>query len=59
MQRVSRIRLTGRSYPVAHGKRVRQLERGVSGSRQTEPGAPLMASFEGDITHRSAIDGVP
>jgi hypothetical protein len=34
-----------------------KLERAYLEADKPEPGAPLMANFEGDITHRSAIDG--
>jgi len=49
--------LTGRSYPVAMEDEYVKLERAYLKVDKPEPGAPLMASFEGDITHRSAIDG--
>lgn len=49
--------LTGRSYPVAMESEYVKLERAYLEADKPEPGAPLMASFEGDITHRSAIDG--
>ena len=49
--------LTGRSYPVAMESEYVKLERAYLEADKPEPGAPLMANFEGDITHRSAIDG--
>jgi uncharacterized lipoprotein NlpE involved in copper resistance len=49
--------LTGRSYPVAMEGDYIQLERAYLEAAKPEPGAPLMASFEGDITRRRAMDG--
>jgi len=49
--------LTGRSYPVAMEGDYIQLERAYQEAAKPEPGAPLMASFEGDITRRPAMEG--
>ena len=49
--------LTGRSYPVAMEGDYLQLERAYQQAAKPEPGAPLMARFEGDITRRPAMEG--
>jgi len=49
--------LTGRSYPVAMEGEYLQLERAYREAVKPEPGAPLMARFEGDITRRPAMEG--
>jgi len=49
--------LTGRSYPVAMEGDYIQLERAYQEAAKPEPGAPLMASFEGDITRRPGMEG--
>lgn len=49
--------LTGRSYPVAMEGDYVKLERAYLEADKPEPGAPLMASFEGDITRRPAMEG--
>ena len=49
--------LTGRSYPVAMEGDYIQLERAYREAAKPEPGAPLMARFEGDITRRPAMEG--
>jgi copper homeostasis protein (lipoprotein) len=49
--------LTGRSYPVAMEGDYLQLERAYLEAAKPEPGAPLMASFEGDIASRPAMEG--
>jgi hypothetical protein len=48
--------LTGRSYPVAMEGDYLALERAYRAGRK-EPGAPLMASFDGGISYRSAMEG--
>ena len=49
--------LTGRSYPVAMEGDYVKLERAYLEANKPEPGAPLLASFEGDITRRPAMEG--
>jgi copper homeostasis protein (lipoprotein) len=49
--------LTGRSYPVAMEGDYIQLERAYLQATKPESGAPLMASFKGDITRRPAMEG--
>jgi uncharacterized lipoprotein NlpE involved in copper resistance len=49
--------LTGRSYPVAMEGDYLRLERAYTEAAKSEPGAPLMARFEGNITHRPAMEG--
>lgn len=49
--------LTGRSYPVAMEGEYLKLERAYLKADKPEPGAPLMASFEGDITQKPAMEG--
>jgi copper homeostasis protein (lipoprotein) len=49
--------LSGRSYPVAMKGDYIQLERAYLKAAKPESGAPLMASFEGDITGRPAMEG--
>jgi copper homeostasis protein (lipoprotein) len=48
---------TGRSYPVAMEGDYIKLKRAYLEADKPEPGAPLMASFEGDITRRPAREG--
>ena len=49
--------LTGRSYPVTMEGDYIKLERAYLEAEKPEPGAPLMASFEGDITRKPAMEG--
>jgi len=49
--------LTGRSYPVAMEGDYITLERAYLQAAKPEPGAPLMASFEGEITRKPAMEG--
>jgi len=49
--------LTGRSYPVTMEGDYIKLERAYLEAEKPEPGAPLMARFEGDITRRPALEG--
>jgi hypothetical protein len=49
--------LTGRSYPVAMENDYRKLERAYLKAHKPEPGAPLMASFEGEFTGKPAKEG--
>jgi copper homeostasis protein (lipoprotein) len=49
--------LTGRSYPVAMEGDYLRLERAYTETAKLEPGAPLMARFEGNITRRPAMEG--
>ncbi|MBP1688423.1 MAG: hypothetical protein H6Q33_4566 [Deltaproteobacteria bacterium] len=49
--------LTGRSYPVATEGDYIQLERAYQEAAKPEPGVPVMARFEGDITRRRAMEG--
>jgi heat shock protein HslJ len=48
---------TGRSYPVAMEGDYLALERAYVAADKPAPGAPLMASFEGQITERPAMEG--
>ena len=48
--------LTGRSYPVAMEGDYLALERAYGAARK-EPGAPLMASFDGSIVSRAPMEG--
>jgi len=49
--------LTGRSYPVIMEGDYIKLERAYLEAEKPEPGAPLMARFEGDITRKPAMEG--
>lgn len=49
--------LTGRSYPVAMEGDYRALERAYMASKVGGTGAPIMASFEGEIADRPAMEG--
>jgi heat shock protein HslJ/uncharacterized lipoprotein NlpE involved in copper resistance len=49
--------LTGRSYPVAMTGDYLNLERAYLQTEKAEPGAPLLATFEGDIGLRPAMEG--
>jgi len=49
--------LTGRSYPVTMEGDYIKLERAYLEAEKPEPGAPLMARFEGDITRKPAMEG--
>src|SRR6056297_560224 len=48
---------TGRSYPVAMEGDYLALERAYVAADKRAPGAPLMASFQGRITERPAMEG--
>jgi heat shock protein HslJ/uncharacterized lipoprotein NlpE involved in copper resistance len=49
--------LTGRRYPVAMEGDYLALERAYTSLPDRTPGAPVMASFEGDITQRPPMEG--
>jgi len=49
--------LTGRRYPVAMEGDYLALERAYTTLPNRTPGAPVMASFEGDITRRPPMEG--
>jgi len=49
--------LTGRRYPVAMEGDYLALERAYTTLPNRTPGAPVMASFEGDLTRRPAMEG--
>jgi heat shock protein HslJ/uncharacterized lipoprotein NlpE involved in copper resistance len=49
--------LTGRSYPVAMEADYLALERAYLGLRTTEPGAAVLASFDGEIAQRPPMEG--
>jgi heat shock protein HslJ/uncharacterized lipoprotein NlpE involved in copper resistance len=49
--------LTGRSYPVAMESDYLALERAYLARPDAMPGAPVMASFDGEITRRPAMEG--
>ena len=48
---------TGRSYPVAMKGDYLDLERAYLRAQKPEPGAPLLATFEGDINLQPAMEG--
>ena len=49
--------LTGRAYPVAMEDDYLTLERAYLTAAKSEPGTSLMASFDGEITLRPAMEG--
>lgn len=49
--------LTGRRYPVAMEGDYLALERAYTSLPNRVPGAPVMASFDGDITRRAPMEG--
>jgi len=49
--------LTGRSYPVAMEGDFAALERAYVALSKAGPGAPVMASFDGDIVQRPPMEG--
>lgn len=49
--------LTGRRYPVAMEGDYPALERAYTSLPNRMPGAPVMASFDGDLTQRPPIEG--
>lgn len=49
--------MTGRSYPVAMEGDYLALERAYTALAQPEAGAPVMASFDGEITRRPPMEG--
>jgi len=49
--------LTGRTYPVAMTGDYLNLERAYLRAEKVEPGAPLLATFEGDIGLQPAMEG--
>jgi len=49
--------LTGRSYPVAMEADFIALERAYRASRVAGSGKPIMASFDGEIAYRPAMEG--
>jgi copper homeostasis protein (lipoprotein) len=49
--------MTGRSYPVAMEGDYLALERAYTALDKAEPGAPVMASFDGELTRRPAMEG--
>ena len=49
--------MTGRSYPVAMEGDYLALERAYTALDKAEPGAPVMASFDGELTRRPPMEG--
>ena len=49
--------MTGRSYPVAMEGDYLELERAYTALDKDEPGAPVMASFDGELTRRPPMEG--
>ena len=49
--------LTGRSYPVAMEADYLSLERAYLGLPKAEPGAPVLATFDGEIAQRPPMEG--
>lgn len=49
--------LTGRSYPVAMEGDYLALERAYLALPRSDPGAPVMTSFDGDLTRRPRMEG--
>jgi heat shock protein HslJ len=49
--------MTGRTYPVAMEGDYLALERAYTALDKAEPGAPVMASFDGELTRRPPMEG--